>query len=52
MLWSMEAYRSQGRLTYISRMLNGLEDVSSVTEGTGLVQFTNVPMCIIVIGTQ
>lgn len=48
----MEAYGSQGRLKYISGVLNGLEDVSSVTEGTGLVQFTRVPVCIILIGTQ
>lgn len=48
----MEAYGSPERLNYISRVLNGLEDVSSMTEGTGLVQFTNVPMCTMVTGAQ
>lgn len=48
----MEAYGSPGRLNYISRVLNGLEDVSSMTEGTGLVQFTDVPMCTMVTGAQ
>lgn len=52
MLCSMEGYGSQGRLKCVRRVLNGLEDISSVTEGTGLVQFTNVPVWLVVIGTQ
>lgn len=48
----MEASGSPGRLNYISRVLNGLEDLSSMTEGTGLVPFTNVPMCTMVAGAQ
>lgn len=48
----MEASGSPGRLNYISRVLNGFEDVNSMTEGTGLVPFTNVPMCTMVTGTQ
>lgn len=48
----MEGYGSHGRLKYVSRVLNGLEDVSSVTAGTSLVQFTSVPVWLIVIGTQ
>lgn len=52
MLRSMEGYRSQVRLKYISRMLNIFKDVSSRTEGAGLLQFANVPVCIMVVGTQ
>lgn len=44
MLRSMKGYGSQVRLKDISRMLIGLEDESSMTEGTGLL----LPMCLCV----